>query len=406
MNKVVSLLLVLYPLLHIYCLPGFKLFPVSYLIFGLLLIVIILNKKFKLNCKLPSGFKLYWIYVSIIYVVLAKKFGIGLFIPGGYSFFMWIVLFWLCNTYLDYDSFKKYYRIVFTICSVVFLIQEFLYFTTGSRPLFMLPLPFYGVDKAIILMNQTALDRSSCFFIEPSHFAQFSIPLLAIELFDRSKDKIINYFSVFIIAILLLLRSGNGMLGILLLLTIRTVTYFRYSHSNHKFLVYLLFVPIAAFCTYKYVGTEIGSGMIERASGVGFSEDAESATRIVKGFLLYSELPILNKIFGYHIDDIANFAFSSKISYIFINKATNEDELYLNGFQQVLVVNGLIGIILFVRVWLKLFFRNSILAKSLVGVYLFLSFVSNLYLNQMMLICMLLPFKFKTDKQFLYENES
>lgn len=46
----------------------------------------------------------------------------------------------------------------------------------------MLPLPFYGVDKLEIITNQMLLDRSSCFFIEPSHFAQFTIPLLAIEI--------------------------------------------------------------------------------------------------------------------------------------------------------------------------------------------------------------------------------
>ena len=396
MNKFVSLLLVIFPILNIYCLPGSS-WPISYIL-TILVFMYSLSRKGKLNFKLPCGFKSYWIYISIIYILFAHNFGLGLFIPGGYSFFMWIIFFWLCNNFLDYSEFKKYYRIIFIGCSVAFLFQEFCYYTNGVRPLFMLPLPFYGVDKLEIITNQMLLDRSSCFFIEPSHFAQFTIPLLAIEIFDNSKNKIINYFSVYIILILLLLQSGNGLVGVLVLLTIRMLTYFRQSKGRYKYLSYLAFIPIALFCVYKYLETEIGNGIMERVSGMGLSEDAEGATRIIKGFLLYLEIPSVNKIFGYHIDAIEDFATSSRLSYLFVSKISGEYELYLNGFQHVLIINGIIGMTLFMRVWLGLFVCNNLLSKSLVIIFIILLFISNQYIGQMMLICMLLPYMYKNNR--------
>ena len=397
MKKSVTLLLAAFPLLHIYCLPGLTSWPISY-IFCIFLFIFCLSKGKTINYELPVGFKPYWLYIAIIYILLAHNFGFGLFIPGGYSFFMWVILFWLCNSFIDYNKFKKYYRVIFCICSAAFLFQEFCYYTMGSRPLFMLPLPFYGVDKSEILMNQMLLDRSSSFFIEPSHFAQFTLPLLAIEIFENSKYKFLNYFSVFVIAVLLLLQSGNGMVGIMILLGIRLATYFKQTKGKYKYFTLYAFLPLLGYCAYIYAGTEIGNGLLERASNVGLTEESESSTRIVKGFLLYSEMPLFNKIFGYHIDDIENFAISSRLSYLFLSKVSGEYSLYLNGFQHVLIINGLIGMFLFLKIWVNLYLNNDILSKSLIIVFIVLLFISNLYIGQMMLICMLLPFNQKQKK--------
>ncbi len=149
---------------------------------------------------------------------------------------------------------------------------------------------------------------------------------------------------------------------------------------------------------YKYLETEIGNGIMERVSGMGLSEDAEGATRIIKGFLLYLEIPSVNKIFGYHIDAIEDFATSSRLSYLFVSKISGEYELYLNGFQHVLIINGIIGMTLFMRVWLGLFVCNNLLSKSLVIIFVILLFISNQYIGQMMLICMLLPYMYKNNR--------
>lgn len=176
------------------------------------------------------------------------------------------------------------------------------------------------------------------------------------------------------------------------------LTYFRQSKGRYKYLSYLAFIPIALFCVYKYLETEIGNGIMERVSGMGLSEDAEGATRIIKGFLLYLEIPSVNKIFGYHIDAIEDFATSSRLSYLFVSKISGEYELYLNGFQHVLIINGIIGMTLFMRVWLGLFVCNNLLSKSLVIIFVILLFISNQYIGQMMLICMLLPYMYKNNR--------
>lgn len=391
MNKYVSLLLVLYPLLNIYSLPGLTSFSIAHAILVFLFTFAIMRRN-KFSFRLPYGFKLYWCYVSVMYIILAPSFSIGLFIPGGYAFCIWLLLFVLCINYFDYSLFKKYYRIVFICCSVAFLYQEISYNILGSRPLFMLPLPFYGLDQQEILMNQLQLNRSSCFFLEPSHFAQFILPLFAIEIFENSNDKILNGFSLYIIFVLLLLQSGVGFAGLLILLSIRLLTFLKHSNKKYKYQTFLLFIPFLVCCVSIYLRTEVGQGIITRASGLGLSEDAESATRIIKGYFVYSELPFINKLLGYHINEISNFAASSRYSHLFVSSKTGDFALYLNGFQQVLILNGLIGVILLFRIFLSLYKGNNLLSKSLIILFISLLFISDQYLSQAMLISLLIPY--------------
>ena len=391
MRKIISFLVVVYPILNIYCLPGFTVLSIANILtIGFFMLSLV--KGYKLLFKLPEGFGIFWAYVAVTHLLFASNFGLGLLIPGGVSFFLWVILFWLGNSMLDYNALKRSYRIVFIICSVAFLLQEFSYYTIGSRPLFMLPLPFYGVDAQEILMNQTCLDRSSCFFIEPSHFAQFTLPLLAIEIFDNSNDKVMNKFAIYIVLILLLLQSGNGILGLLILLSIRLLTYLRYSKGKHKYLTLSFFIALLLFAVWKYVGTEAGMGIVERAAKLGIDEDSGSSARTVRGFFLYSQLPLFNKIFGCHLDSLMTFMTSSNVSYLFINEMTGDYNIYLNGFQHVLIYNGIVGMVLFLAIWFRLFKSNNLFQKVLILLYLILMFISNQHLGQMMLLSMLLPF--------------
>ena len=402
MRKLVLLLLVLYPILGIYKLPIGIDIPLNAAVFMVLFIVIIMQKK-KVVFNFPQGFVAYWAYISLIYIVFSGGFKLTMFIPGGLSFCFWVLAFIIGASFFDYNQFHKYYRTIFVVCAAAFLLQEFSYITIGTRPIFLFPIPLTGdATYADILSNQIRLDRSSCFFREPSHFAQFSLPLLAMELIDApKKGKILTGFSVFIIAVLILLRSGNGFVGMIVLLAIRIWDYLKRGKFIYKLLIVFLFIPMLILGTRFYVQTEQGSEIAQRASSLGVEEDSGSFMRTFRGYMLYEDMPPLNKFLGLSIEGVDKFIPRSRVSYLFISPQTGEYNNYLNGIQTVLISNGLLGLLLFLLVYIKLFKKNAELSKSLIILFLSLMLIGNMYLTHMMLVSTLIPFMAKRKNQVL-----
>lgn len=389
MRKYISFLIAIFPLLHIYMLPigvPMSIFQIVVLLTYFYIFATGINIKY----DLPNGFTLYWVYIAVIYFLFASRFRVGLFIPGGLSFVMWILTFWLGINFLDFRLFRKYYRGLFTLCALFLVIQEISYFTMGYRPLYMLPLPFYGLDASLIIDAQAQLDRSSSFFLEPSHFAQFSLPLLALELFCPSKSKLLSGYSLYIILVLLLLRSGIGIAGIFVLMLIRIFYYYRTESAKNKIFATVIGIPLIISFILLYSESEAGQYIMERAISVGMSEDAESSTRLYRGWIFFLDLPIQHKLFGCDIEQLVDLAVHSPHSYLYSWRGTYR--VYLNGIQQIMVINGIIGAVLFTITMLKLYKGKSILSKSLIIVFFVLMFIGDIYIGQMMLITMLVPF--------------
>lgn len=393
MKKIVNFLLVLYPILGIYKLPIGIDIPVNAAVFMALFAITLVKKKKGARVVLPDGFVLYWIYISIVYILFSPSLNFTSFIPGGISFCFWIIAFVTGLAFFDYGLLKKYYKFVFLVCAIVFYIQEISYYTFGSRPIFLLPFPLTGdATYQEILANQIKLDRSSCFFREPAHFAQFILPLLAMEMIDAPKNgKIMNGFSIFIIVTLILLRSGNGIVGLIVLLAYRIWMYIRYAKWGYKFLTLFVFIPIIIALTGYYIQTEQGAMIAERAAGLGYEEGSGSFMRTFRGYVLFEALPTINKIFGLTIEGVSEFVPHSRVSYLFISKFTGEYEFYLNGIQTVLISNGIVGLVLFLIIYIKLYKKNTELSRSLILLFLSLLLIGNLYLTQMMMIATIIP---------------
>lgn len=404
MKKIVMLLLVLYPILGIYKLPIGIDIPVNAAVFSILFAFTLSDKK-RTNVKLPEGFVRYWIYISLVYIVFSSGFKLTMFIPGGISFCFWVIALYVGMCYFDYDLLKKYYKIVFIVCAVAFFIQELSYFTIGSRPIFLLPFPLTGdATYQDILSNQIRLDRSSCFFREPSHFAQFALPLLAMDMIDAPrKGKIMSSFSILIIATLILLRSGNGFVGLIVLLAYRVWDYLRYAKTGYKMMMLFVFIPLLLIGTRYYIQTEQGAGIAERAAGLGVEEDSGSFMRTFRGYMLYEDMPTINKVFGLTIEGVTNFIPHSKVSYLFISPITGEYNSYLNGMQTILISNGLIGLLLFLYIYIRLYKKNTELSKSMILLFISLLLIGNLYLSHIMLMATLVPYY---QKKLMLQHKS
>ena len=383
------------PILNIYCLPFGPDIPLANLIIIIVAMFGVCYGKIYFG-KLPRYFIFYWIYISVAYVFLTlNNFKIVNLIPGGLSFFIWVILLSIFIDIFNLNTFRKYYRVVFVVCGVALILQEFLYFTTDQRFSLLLPLPLSGgMSSSILKDTQLFLTRSSSFFRETSHFAQFSLPLLAIELFlPRKKNTYISGYSAFIMLCLIILRSGNGFLGMFVLLFFRTLYYFKSSDIKAKFVTLLFVVPLLLYGSIRYTTTESCQEIYERLSNIGIDEDSESFDRTFRGYVLYQILPNPNKIFGISQENLETFIGQSAISYLFMaNTREGQDDTYLNGIQHVLVHFGAIGLLLFLYLFICLYIKSDYLGRTMIVTFIAIMFVGNVYASYMMLLTFLIAY--------------
>jgi hypothetical protein len=243
--------------------------------------------------------------------------------------------------------------------------------------------------------TQLLLNRSSSFFREPSHFAQFALPLLAIELFNpRNKNSFISGYSVFILICLVVLRSGNGFLGMITLIISRFFFYFKDSGIKAKFATLMFVVPLFVYGTIRYTTTESGQEIVERFSNVGVDEDSESFDRTFRGYLLYQILPNENKVFGISQENLESLIGHSAIAYLFMsNTADGQNDTYLNGIQHVLIHFGAVGLVLFLYLFICLFVQSNYFGRIMAITFIIVMFVGNVYASHMMLLTFLLSYK-------------
>ena len=342
----------------------------------------------------PRFYFLFWGYCAIDIFIAACDVKLTYFMPGGISLFTWSILLGFIVRFFDEKYFIRYTSILFAFSAVVLVLQEVFFWSTGSRFAAFLPLGnnlTYGISRSELLAVQTYSSRSCSIFAEPSHFAQFVLPLLAYDLFNKkNKKKLMPILSLIIVSVLLLLRSGNGLIGAMLLLLGKVFLYIR-THKFHSIIVALLLIPIAFYTIKRYADTEYGESVIERTSEMENDESAGSYIRLFRGYVVYSDLPTFNKIFGISLDRLLQM----KLPSILFTGDKMYDS-YFNGVQTVLIHLGIIGFSLLLFFYYNLARDGNSVSIAVVLTLLVLALMGQMYLSPTMLVCTGLAYSQKT----------
>lgn len=377
-TKIAMLLLALYPILTMYgTLLNFGIW-----LFLLLIGYIVLSSKGKSLVYFPDAYKMYWGYLAIAYLVLTRK--LGAIVPGGLSFFMFSIMLIFISKLFDLSYYKKYMRILILVAVGLFFAQEAMWMTTGSRFVPVLPLGSLTTTMTYgeLITRNAMAERSASIFLEPAHFAQFLLLSLAVELFTDKAKRVFNGYSLLIIAALLLMRSGTGIVGLVVLLLFRMRTYLKRLSVGKKIVASVLIVAIAGVALNFYIKTEAGGEMFERSQNeLTLDEEGHSYARFVVGTLIYNDLPVINKFVGASDEDLLPIA----KKYAFYADE-EENILYMNGWAYVLTHSGLIGLVLLLIVIYKLYHNNDELAKGGLWLFVAFSFFGQTYGQSLMLI--------------------
>ena len=391
------LLLVLFPILYYYATP------LSYSWGEVLLILYVIYQLFtrgKFAFKFPKYFIAYWSYCAVALVVLSNTFKITYLIPGGISAFIWCFMLGVLLSQGDNSALLKYFRLIFVPVAILFVIQEISFKVTGSRFCFYLPISSDTANYGDLTFKQLEAlyrfyDRSASVFMEPAYFAEFLLVHLVLELFGGDHvDKLYTPWAIFICLILLILRSGTGLMGLALLVTIKLVSFYKRKRSNYLIALILIVLPLIYFGSVYYLSTEVGESMMKRSSELT-EQSGSSYDRIFRGLELFNAMPLLNQYIGI---DPSIF----RASNMYNGVETLKEGMLYNGFQTVLISYGFIGTFLILLVYISIYRKSSILTKSALLLLLLLSWIESLYLTPLMLILTVIAYTSKRQ----YRNKN
>ena len=369
-KKIVSLLLIFAVVLLPYGFSGIS--------FGTLLIAIILIVIFssgRINSfHFGNRYLPYFLYALIIPTLCVMvRYGINSF-----SIIDTMCLLSIAYIQYNYDEkvFLKFYRYLVFTCVIVYCCQEILYLAAGYRfsgLIPSLPLIYEGtvdVSMADFRLAQQESERASSIFLEAAQFAQVLLPFLCIELFSKEK---ISRTAIVLTVILLLLRSGNGLLLMSMIWLIRLLVY---NPSKKKYFSLLLILPLITIAVKYYISMESSEILVERFNGIKNNIDNASHSgfiRIFRGYYLFDALPLFDKFFGLNSGSVLSAEVTKyPIYWLFQN------DLYLNSFQSNLVYTGIIGTVLYYSWLLSYLKKVTICGKVIIMSFIFLNFIASL----------------------------
>ncbi len=385
------MLLALMPILNIYMspIPGFAIGDVLLLLCGIALFGKSQRQKL---FYWPHNYIIFWVYVSLSFLLSSAGSGNAYraIIPGGVAFFVFSLKFGLLCNKMDIQLLHKYIKIVAYATIIVFVLQEAYAVATGYRFSGLLPFGQMtdGVDVQYLINIQKYAQRSCSLFREPAHFAQFLIVVLSLDLFLDGKGWKISTFSIICILTLLFLRSGNGLLGLMVVATVKAFAFLRGRRSFYKYAIIILIPVIIAWALPYYMQTEAAQEVMLRTDELSFDAESRSFARTYRGYMVFGALPWYSKILGTDSEGMLEASRSSGLSYMFLGERNSD--LYCNGVQQVLLGTGIVGMILLLFFIIPYFNKSSYLGKSSLLGLLALSLVSAMYLSPIMLMAFLI----------------
>lgn len=398
LNKYFSLLLVLYPVLHLYSINGFNL---GYLCFfaGIVLFFIYnvyLQNRIMFNPCINRFFCYMAIVPPFMNAIFTSNWG-QMLQTGTWLFLLYVIIF---SNSIEKSLFLRYYKIVVYMAVIFFLFQEIVYYTSGNRISGIIPFldfSFYqDRNTADMVEFQQNTNRSSSFFMEPAMFAQFLLPALIMNMKYTRKNCIA--FSGLIL-VFLLLRSGIGLLASGCCVII-VVVRFLISDLTKKIIVRFSLVTIA-LCIGLYVAkTEYGEELLNRTSEFDASENETSGfVRVIRGYYLFSDLKMGQQFFGVGTKNLETVINDSRYAFMF-----GEEEVYLNGIQAILVGGGYLGLSLFLLMLYSIGRKIDFTGKMMLWIFLVLSLAAATYLSSLMLLYMILAYSFKKTPIYGIQN--
>lgn len=385
-----------YPILAYYNVFGDQLTYASVSVI-LLYIGTLMGKARKIK-PLPTSYYIYWIYSAFQIYLIAGISGWSDYIPGGVNLVLFTMTIYTFAANFDEELATKYLKWVFIASSILFLIQFLAYNGAHRKISFFLPLgdklTYAGLSYQQLVQLQSSLllddeNRFSSIFTEPSHFAQYSLIILAIEVFrDKNKSKLYTKFSLYTVVILFLIQSGAGLIGTLFIYVMKFIYLALVTRKQKFYLALFILIPLFIFFANNYLNSSSGSyvsGRIQEMTDNDESQTNSTFVRLYYGWYAYGDFDSSSQLLGASRNTLSPL---------------RENGGFFNGVTTVLCTQGLIGGLLLLLFYIQCCYRTRALSISLALLFLLISLIGATYLTGIMVIftTMILGLKLKKEK--------
>lgn len=360
-----SLLIGLAPIAGIYKLGKINVSTAD-AIFALLLAIFILNKcivnkKVVLGKPLFRYFLIYAFIISILNLLINDDFYLGDYINKWIKVLVYniFVAFYLKDKTINYNTIKRIIVYFAVVASIVLIIQNFSIFVLKKYifPYISFIDIYYNEPLGEMMiqwqeMMSKEIYRASSFFAEPADYANFCLLPLILILFSNSQSEVKfseKVFGAILISGIILSRSATGIfaLSVIVIIWIFDNKGFRMSKLKLLSICIILILSIVMF--FK---TDFFREAVLRVKSINVASGMTTANlRFLQGIAVYSQMPLLNKIFGIGIGNLRYFLVSNQVVTPYLADIGNE---YMNAFSTILVSTGIIGIILYMTAWWKM----------------------------------------------------
>lgn len=390
------LVMVFYPILAYYNVFGDQLTYASVSVI-LLYIGTLMGRARKIK-PLPTSYYIYWIYSAFQIYFIAGISGWSDYIPGGVNLVLFTMAIYTFAANFDEELATKYLKYFFIATSILFIIQFLAFYGAHRKISFFLPLgnklTYAGLSYQELVKMQSSLvldsnSRFSSIFTEPSHYAQYSLIVLAVEVFrDQNKSKLYTKFSLYIVIILFLIQSGAGLIGTLFIYVMKFI-YLAFVTRKRKFYFALfILIPLFIYCANSYLNSSSGSYVSERIQEMTNNDESQTNSTFVRlyyGWYAYGDFDSSSQLLGASRNTLGPL---------------RENGGFFNGVTTVLCTQGLIGGLLLLLFYIQCCHKTKALSISLTLLFLLISLIGATYLTGIMVIftTMILGLKLKKEK--------
>ena len=276
----------------------------------------------------------------------------------------------------------KLLRIITIISASYVLVQYFTYFVSGiALPNNLLPLP---VSRETVEEFSTTFEkyyfRAFGFFAEPSFFAKFIIPGFAYSLYGWDKKKI-DYFSCILIAVAIFCSTSlQGIVFIIFMVLCRGRHFLHNKRVSvvviRRMLFFVLFLLFFLYFFSQYKGWDYILLRFDNLLSFDFRAGGSMSFRLLRGYFVYDQLPLLFQIIGLGFGGIADYIIANNIYTPFDVSiyANATAAAYVNGISYVLITGGIFGFIVFAYYYYKIYNHANTVNKLILLTYLLMLF--------------------------------
>lgn len=386
-KKVYTFIIIFFPILSIYRSP-IAAIDLGTFLMCIVGVTVMLNKA----CAIELQRRLLPLILYVVVITSISVFSVSLYSSSAIilmrmlRFVILLGIFSFCNKeYFDFDYGVHLLQKLTIVASIYLIIQFFVYAASGH----ILPNFIPGLTKIQGLMQSNTLSeyanfyRPTSFFLEPSSFVYFAALMLICSLFLQEYTKIRNknITAILITVAIILSTSGQGFIVLVVawgcwflkLLIQKRFDRPKIFKTIGVFIIMLITIPII-----------MRSEVITNTLGRIFVEDPNKMSAIDArsgGYDMFNNLSLFRKIVGMGFGNLP-------------------DNMYFSSIADILFTLGIIGLIIVLVIYLKLFISGKMFQKMLCIVSIVLMFGGGLFTATYLLFYL----SFITYREFAMKN--